>query len=862
MEKAFENYEIISHLKNTPLYSNIVDLYTHSKNILSEIPKTFSNYTLHDINHSIRVIGYMNELIKRDLDKYSDLHLALIVYVGLLHDIGMFVSDKEQLELYEMFKRKSDDFDLLSENEKNKHLQEYVRKHHGIRVEPLLEEEINSDTKLKSFLYIGETKSYDLSKIVSEICQSHNESCDWIITNLSDEMHYADYVINPQQIAILLRIGDALDIDDRRAPYGLYNILNPQGKSDNEWKKHIPITNYDKIQYNNDHYEITFSGECNEPYVYRNIIEYIDWINKDFNEANSILDNKKDYSLNLKLPINVNIKTIGFVSTSLRFNLEYKQVAELLMGEKIYGSKKDGLRELIQNAIDAVLVMDNIENNNHYSSYKPMIVVDIKEKENKIIIFDNGIGMSESILKKYFFNIGNSYYVSDEFNDEYYTYKPIGKFGIGFLSCFMLSSNVELETKHYKESDIIRMSFDRNSPYITKYDSKGTNHFEHGTKIILDYDSIIPSIFKDTEEIVNYLSELLLVNKYELKIIDNGKTIELPINALKSNYTKNNSIYEFDYKLSSRANIVLNLFDYFKNDENVYIVDEKFYPKYINLGFFEEWILDFERELQNNNIDLQRDDLYEETSLPQFLYELINNNLNQINKYYNDNKEIFGFFIKYLHDYIEENELILYQVPVLLNKNIFNSFLNVYENNGLDRALHEYKGDAHLITILCNKDVFSANVLLEIIEEYLLVNGDGYETPDIDYFEEYPIKPILKKINVLKSLKSNKYIVVDNNTEIPSKVYLKGIKVIEDNLTVPYSISGIDIDNCWINIISDNYFTDVSRNSFESNSLKKIINIIITLIYNNMLETNYFDNDEKELVKLFLNEYYVDNDDN
>lgn len=52
--------------------------------ILETIPSIFPNHTLHDINHSVCVIGYMNDLIKK-IDAFSDLHLALIVYVGLLH---------------------------------------------------------------------------------------------------------------------------------------------------------------------------------------------------------------------------------------------------------------------------------------------------------------------------------------------------------------------------------------------------------------------------------------------------------------------------------------------------------------------------------------------------------------------------------------------------------------------------------------------------------------------------------------------------------------------------------------------------------------------------------------------------------
>ncbi len=40
-------------------------------------------------------------------------------------------------------------------------------------------------------------------------------------------------------------------------------------------------------------------------------------------------------------------------------------------------------------------------------------------------------------------------------------YNPIGHFGIGFLACFMLSPKIELETKHYKSYEPIKLSFEK-----------------------------------------------------------------------------------------------------------------------------------------------------------------------------------------------------------------------------------------------------------------------------------------------------------------------------------------------------------------------------------------------------------------
>ena len=58
------------------------------------------------------------------------------------------------------------------------------------------------------------------------------------------------YDLNAQFIAILLRIGDYLDIDEQRAPLYLYKYLNPNDYSKLEWQQHFVIENYKKIVIN------------------------------------------------------------------------------------------------------------------------------------------------------------------------------------------------------------------------------------------------------------------------------------------------------------------------------------------------------------------------------------------------------------------------------------------------------------------------------------------------------------------------------------------------------------------------------------------------------------------------------------
>ena len=862
MDSLFENYTVVKYLKDHEhsFYAVIKELYEICKSLLAEIPKTFSNYTIHDIGHSVRVIGYMDALVKDRVDQFSALQLMLIVCVGLLHDVGMVVSDDEMEILYHEFESKNSAFRAYNDDEKRVYLQNYVRKKHGERVAKMIERPINQDTKIKSLFYVGDTKSYDISGLITTICRSHTENCDWIEGNLNQKYYYGNYEINPQHIALLLRIGDALDIDDRRAPYVLYQLLNPKGISDDEWRKHIPITNYDKIHLKGKEYSIIFSGECREPEIYRKILDYIDLFKKDLKKASTIWTKFESiYQLNISNMIEVAIKTNGFMATHLMFNLEYRQISKLLMGEKIYGSKKDGLRELLQNSIDAVLLMYEIEQKNPYPEYLPIVGIEIDEEARKIVVFDNGVGMSRRILQDYFFNIGNSYYVSDEFKNGEYLYQPIGHFGIGFLACFMLSSKIRMETKHYKEKEMFLMDFESNSSYVTRLNGEGQHPLEHGTRIILDYDQIIPEIFSDKENLYSYLKELLVAGDYKMMFIQNGKK-EVQLQKLGKMDFSDGGRTEFSYTINRHVDIQFDILKFFENNENVYIVDDDllnntdFYysPEYFSLAYYEEIISNLEAEYQTEKITWEEIIDRLPDSLSQWLYTN-DFEIHNVKR----NKDIYILLEKYINSFLQNNTLTWYELPVIYKKSIFNSFLETIEKEGKEKALKHYKSDMQYLYVLSRKPI-SNRVFLHIMQNRLEMWNDSDDSFDFSYYDRYPLQPISKTIQLLDFPGTNSYLRVTSDVLIPkSKVYLKGIRVMNETIILPFAIAGIDIENVTLNICSANYDTDVARSSFDIPSREKIQAKVAKMIYADVMQNAEISLFEKQMIERFLNFYYV-----
>ena len=320
----------------------------------------------------------------------------------------------------------------------------------------------------------------------------------------------------------------------------MYNYLTPKDFSDLEWRQHFVIENYDKIVKNSKtgELEILFQGTSRDPSVHRKLLKYFDSINGELKNAVSLCEGFIDdkYLLPLKTNVVNKIQTEGFSISDLRLSLDYNAVTNLLMGEHIYGDKKYGLRELIQNSIDACKTMEESAKKMdefRYQSYQPYISVILDKDRKKVMVMDNGSGMSLNILKKYFLNVGVSYYESDDYQLQGRLYSPIGHYGIGFLACFMLSDKVEVKTVYYKEHVMNHISFERNSEYICLSYEDTARH--QGTEIILDYDQCLSVFNNNPKYLISFIESNFLDCEIPIKIstMEGGESTTLDCNIKK-----------------------------------------------------------------------------------------------------------------------------------------------------------------------------------------------------------------------------------------------------------------------------------------------------------------------------------------
>ena len=294
------------------------------------------------------------------------------------------------------------------------------------------------------------------------------------------------------------------------------------------------IENYDKIRRNpkTNELEIFFQGTSQDPSVHRKLLKYFDAINGELKNAVDLCESFVDekYLLPLKTNVVNQIQSKGFSFSDLRLSLDYNAVTNLLMGEYIYGDRKYGLRELIQNSIDACKTMEESATKMEkfrYQNYQPYISVILDKDRKKVMVMDNGSGMSIDILKKYFLNVGVSYYASDDYRLQDREYSPIGHYGIGFLACFMLSDKVEVNTVYYNEQKMNRISFERNSEYICLTYEDTVR--QQGTEIILDYDQCLGAFNNSIEQMVSFIENNFLDCGIPIKISTMEKGISMPL---------------------------------------------------------------------------------------------------------------------------------------------------------------------------------------------------------------------------------------------------------------------------------------------------------------------------------------------
>ncbi|HEX2059909.1 MAG TPA: ATP-binding protein, partial [Thermoanaerobaculia bacterium] len=272
---------------------------------------------------------------------------------------------------------------------------------------------------------------------------------------------------HPQYIACCLRLADIMDFDRSRTPLTLLRTITDE-TSQREWEKHLSITGWTI-----DEHDVEFHAKCRHPEHYVAVLDFLDAVDRELLECRRLVvrdatQQTKGYSLQLPTAVDriyVKMADESYIAGGFRFELEYERIMKLLMDKSLYPDPSLFLRELLQNSLDACRLRKALEEEEGTGDlYTPHIVVwdnSADETSPSIVFQDNGVGMSEDVVKNYFMRVGRSYYRSGEFNAQRQrlaarkiALEATSQFGIGFLSCFMVADHVEIETYRIGEDPL------------------------------------------------------------------------------------------------------------------------------------------------------------------------------------------------------------------------------------------------------------------------------------------------------------------------------------------------------------------------------------------------------------------------
>ena len=152
----------------------------------------------------------------------------------------------------------------------------------------------------------------------------------------------------------------------------------------------------------------------------------------------------------------------------------------------LYSDHEIFIREIVSNAVDATQKLKTLAGKGDFQGEmgELKVKVSIDKDAKTITVSDRGIGMTAEEIDKYINQIAFS-----GANDFLEKYKDdanaiIGHFGLGFYSAFMVSKQVDINTKSYKDAPAIKWSCDGSPSYTIEE----TDKVDRGTDIVMHID--------------------------------------------------------------------------------------------------------------------------------------------------------------------------------------------------------------------------------------------------------------------------------------------------------------------------------------------------------------------------------------
>ncbi|MEX3014992.1 HD domain-containing protein [Gymnodinialimonas hymeniacidonis] len=512
---------------------NLPEVRRVVKDILSTFGANliFKEYTTHDISHIDDMLATVDWVIPNNTkDIMSDGDWLMLVLSIYFHDMGLVVTEDEfknrSKTTFDSFCRDQlfsgdggGDYQaklegLDAEVRDRLLYQEFVRYHHATRIKVWLAGDTCSElgyckaqVQLVEELLapLGEEFRIDLA----QVCESHN------LDDIEDTKKYrqdhpygntASEEVNLQYIAALLRTIDLIQITERRAPSALYRLIDPADPiSQLEWAKQNAVKSVRPQKQLDDDGAILSSKQpdtievfarFNEEASFFGLNAYLRYANDQIKSTFDAIERTKatapkEYLFPWRRIDDTHVKAAGFEQEPFGFEIDQEKILDLLTGHTLYNDSSVVVRELTQNAIDAVRL--KYHDQKEGSEEKGKIHVFWSSETSELTIIDNGTGMSQATIENHLLKVGSSKYQDPKFKEEFPNFTPISRFGIGVLTAFMVADKVEIITVSPDDEKARKISLRSvHGKYLIKLIDKSSDEVaneigSHGSKFVLRF---------------------------------------------------------------------------------------------------------------------------------------------------------------------------------------------------------------------------------------------------------------------------------------------------------------------------------------------------------------------------------------
>ncbi len=456
------------------------------------------DFTLHDAEHSFRVAEWMAKIVPEGvLGKLSAYELALLLLSAYLHDIGMTPEQARVQRHWRhlVFGPLPEEEGGLSQEEAAE-FQRWLDDEEGGLVPPLAREGKagEDDLRLAAELitYYARHKHNDWSgewirqyatgalgsyegwvEDLVPLCQSHHQGYADLLKESFDPRPVGRHgeVVHLRYLACILRVADILDVDPERTPPVLFQHRDIALKSVIYWWK-----DHD-FWVNPDGSTLVIHARPRSAIVEKAVRDTAEWIRLEL-ETCARLDREKPFSHSSfraseplphqwifpdSIQLQVRPPNDDYVYIDGAFRPNTAKLLELLSGIQLYQEPLAAVRELLQNAFDAVkeqIALERLAGDPADSKRTDAITalqsveLRFEEKDGRSWLFctDSGVGMTRSIIENYLLVSGSSrrhdiLELDRRCEAAGFHLGRTGQFGIGVLSYFMLADRVEIRTR-------------------------------------------------------------------------------------------------------------------------------------------------------------------------------------------------------------------------------------------------------------------------------------------------------------------------------------------------------------------------------------------------------------------------------